>query len=153
METMTVFSDFGKAFHEFGNITLGVKYFEKAVRDAENVFGEQERVASIYEDLAAAKEESFQDLKEIQNLKNEAKKIREQYQRDEKVINRPIPPLLITKDADGLSTLSYVLGKNLETFFVNHFCVCISVSFIALLLMFVVLYLLYYLLVVNMYLR
>ena len=142
MEAMTIFSDFGKAFHEFGNITLGVKYLEKAVRDAENVFGEQEQVASIYEELAAAKEELFQDLEEIQSLKNEANQIRKQYQRDEKVVNRSIPPLLVIKDVGGFSCLAYVIGKNLETLFVNHFFayfiaglsffICLKLSFIAL---------------------
>ena len=151
METMTIFSDFGKAFHEFGNITLGVKYIEKAMRDAENVFGEQEQVASIYEELAAAKEELFQDLEEIQSLKNEANQIRKQYQRDEKVVNRSLPPLLVIKDVGGFSCLAYVIRKNLETLFVNHFFVYISVSFILLLLMFI-LYLLFYCVLVNIYL-
>ena len=139
METMTVFLDYGKAFNEIGNIILGVRYLEKALRDAENILGEHDKVASIYEELAAAKEKLNQDPGEIQNLKDKASKIREQYQRKSKV-SGSILQLLIKNDASGFRGLSYISGSNLENLFDNHFFMCLSFSFNVLFLLVIVYY-------------
>lgn len=121
VQTMTVFSDYGRVFLEFEKIELGVKYLEKALIDAENILGEHERVAWCYEELAAAKQKLFKDSEEVEMLRNKAEKIREQYRRKSRASNDSIPQLLV-KDDDIISeSLTCIRGGKFEIMFYISF--------------------------------
>lgn len=121
VQTMTVFSDYGRVFLEFGKIELGVKYLEKALIDAENILGEHERVAWCYEELAAAKQKLFKDSEEVEMLRNKAEEIREQYRRKSRVINGSIPQLLVKDDDIVSGSLACFRGEKFEIMFYISF--------------------------------
>ena len=82
VETMTVLAMMGENFVRAGQVEEGIRYFEMALTDGENILGEHYRLVWCYEQLGKAKQKLFGDTKQVEDLRKKVQHVRKQY--DEK---------------------------------------------------------------------